>query len=364
MGGKPRLTGIDFFRGVAVFAVVLLHSDEGITVVPPLWTPILEFSAFAVPFFLAVSFYLAINKIYVTVGKYDLQSRLIRLLYPYLTWTLMYLGYKVFKYLIQNESENIAKLIQDPVSILFFGGAAFHLYFLPLLASGTLIVKIFSLVLERKRQIKVQYLIGLCILSFVLYELIIISGNSFDIGGGMAFQEWAGKNLLEENQLLRIFLVELAWWIRCLPYILVSALLVHPAFKTKIHDQLNNFYVLLFLCISFVIVNLFGANFLPASVYEVSRGYLGLLSGISLSQYLSPSPLLTSVSLCSFGIYLSHLLFVEALQIIETRLYNGVILRASTPGLILFALLAFAISWIATHLMMQRKSVARLIFGS
>ena len=87
---KTRLTGVDLFRGIAVLAVIILHSDEGISTSPQGWETILEFSGFAVPFFLAASFYLAFTKIYVNKGNFVLKERLVRLLTPYLFWTIFF----------------------------------------------------------------------------------------------------------------------------------------------------------------------------------------------------------------------------------------------------------------------------------
>jgi hypothetical protein len=37
--------------------------------------------------------------------------------------------------------------------------------------------------------------------------------------------------------------------------------------------------------------------------------------------------------------------------------------RISTPNLLIFAMLVFIISWIATDLLMKRKFLAKLMFG-
>ena len=155
MEKKLRLTGVDMFRGIAVYAVVILHSDEGISVHPPIWEFIVKFSNFAVPFFLATSFYLAIKKLYISGSKYKLKPRLSRLLIPYGFWTLVYLLYKALKYLVDNELDRLNSLFQDPVALIFLGGAAFHLYFLPLLFAGTINVKISELLIKNNTKLKI-----------------------------------------------------------------------------------------------------------------------------------------------------------------------------------------------------------------
>ncbi|MDJ0732791.1 MAG: acyltransferase [Nostocaceae cyanobacterium] len=363
MQPKIRLNGIDLLRCIAILAVIILHADEGISTHPQLWTKILEFSGFAVPFFLATSFYLTFNKIYKTQGQYSLAQRLKRLLIPYLFWTGVYVGYKLFKYVLQNEIGNISKLFQDPVALIFFGSAAFQLYFLPLLASGTIIVKpISSLV---KKQINIKYLALLSILSLGLYQTLILSGNSFEIRSSIAFQDLLNNPYFfqfQDNQILRIFLVAIAMIVRCLPYIFIAMFLSHPQIQKKILQK-QSILLTTLLTIMFLTVNTFGSSLLPQAIHELSRGYLALLLGIQASNYLKPNKLINNLSICSFGIYLIHLLFVETFQILESRIYPGGMFRVSTPNLLIFALLTLAFSWIATDILMGKKSLARLMFG-
>ena len=356
-----RLTGIDLFRGFAIYAVIILHSDEGMSFRPVGWEKILEYSGFAVPFFLATSFYLAFYKIYSTQGEYNLKSRLSRLLIPYLFWTGIYLVYKVLKYLVQGEIENINQLFLDPVGLILFGGAAFQLYFLPLLATGTLLVKPLSFFTQKKSNLFL--LISLLVCSLIFYELLLSSGNSSQDGLGVAFEVWRNSLPvnLKDNQILRIISVFLAWTIRCLPYLFMAMILAAPGMNEKLQKKSLGYTVL--LLILFCLVNGWGHAYLPEALHEIGRGYLALLLAIAISNYLSGTEWIRNLSLCSFGIYLIHLLVVESFQIVENRVYGGETLRGSSLNLLIFALLSLAVSWIATDLLMRRKNLSKFMFG-
>ena len=83
MKRQQRLIGIDLFRGLAVLAVAILHVVEGGSIDSISgWRQITDFALFAVPFFLALSFYLAIEKLYLSPQPYPLGARLTRLLVP------------------------------------------------------------------------------------------------------------------------------------------------------------------------------------------------------------------------------------------------------------------------------------------
>jgi peptidoglycan/LPS O-acetylase OafA/YrhL len=58
-----RFCGIDFFRGIAILGVIILHVDNPQSAAPELWLIVRQMSKFAVPFFLLTSFFLAINRI-------------------------------------------------------------------------------------------------------------------------------------------------------------------------------------------------------------------------------------------------------------------------------------------------------------
>ncbi|NEP20384.1 MAG: acyltransferase, partial [Leptolyngbya sp. SIO4C1] len=89
-----RLIGVDLFRGLSIFCVVLMHSDEGMKSTTSFWLEIIDFVAFAVPFFIATSFYLSVDKLKSNLKPYPLQDRLKRLFTPYIFWSIFYLFYK------------------------------------------------------------------------------------------------------------------------------------------------------------------------------------------------------------------------------------------------------------------------------
>jgi peptidoglycan/LPS O-acetylase OafA/YrhL len=361
LGKQPRLIGIDLFRGLAIYAVVIVHTDEGITVLPPVWAWITNFSLFAVPFFLATSFYLSINKLYLSRGTYPLRSRLIRLLLPYGFWTALYLLYKVARYAAAREPSKLLNLFNDPLSLFFFGGAAFHLYFLPLLITGTFLLKFSEILIKREVPLKGLALIGIvCIL---IYELLLVSG-SYPNNSSIPFQMPLASVFpaINSNPLLRWMLVELSYILRCLPYVLVGMCLFHPNtgnFWLKLPVR----YALVPLFM-FFICNVFGSHFLPQSVHEITRGYTALVAAIALSNCLKDRAIIRNIGLCSFGIYLIHLFFVEVFQSIAVHVYPDYFYYISTASLIVISITILLVSWVATILLMKRKSLSWIMFGN
>lgn len=361
MREHKRLGGIDLFRGLAIYAVIILHIDESVKAMSPGWSKITDFALFAVPFFLAMSFYLAINKLYLSQSSYPLRSRLLRLLIPYGVWSIFYLIYKSAKYLVAGESSKFLGLFGDPLSLVFFGGAAFHLYFLPLLSIGTLLIKLVEFL--SARNISVRKLGILALVSLLIYEVVLLSGNELKTPANVAFEPllavvFPGGN---SHPLLRLLLVVIFWTLRCLPYIMVAMLLAHPAVNQRCFKLINRYSLLWIL--TFLVFNTFGDLLMPQSIYEVSRGFTALIAALAASTMFNEYFLIKSLGYCSFGIYLIHLFFTEIFQSVAIRLYPDYVHEAKSIFLLLASTIVLLISWGITVLLMQRKNLSLILFG-
>lgn len=219
MKQNQRLLGIDLCRGIATYTVILVHSGDETWGIPlGQWAA--EFRShfyFAVPFFLATSFYFMTYKPNNSTSLNFWKSRFERILIPYVIWTVVYLVARLIVFSLTNKPDRLHELFQDPLSIIFFGGASYHLYFLPLLFSGTFLILFTDYLARRVGIIALAYFF---VLSITTYELVLLSGNSFQLGPNIAFETLLYS--LAKNgafySLLRLFLVQLAWIIKCLPY--------------------------------------------------------------------------------------------------------------------------------------------------
>jgi fucose 4-O-acetylase-like acetyltransferase len=357
---KNRLTGIDLFRGLATFAVVVLHAGKGVQVVPPVWSQIIDFALFAVPFFLALSFYLSIDKLYSSPQPYPLRSRLARILIPYGVWSAFYLIYRVAKYGMSGEFSKLLDLVLDPLSLICFGGASPPLYFLPLLGIGMVLIKLSELSIEKN--ISLKRLALLCVASFLSYEMLLISGNGYDIVTHLAFQPLLAATfpIHISNPILRSISVVVACSVRLFPYILVGMILAHPALN-KFRLNLDR-YPFLWLSV-FICLNMFGSQILPQSLYEIIRGYSGLLTAISFSFRLKGNYYIDSLGSCSFGIYLIHFFIIEIFQSIAKRTYPDHIYHINAMMLMVISVAIMVVSWIITSFLMKNKRLSKTLFG-
>ncbi|WP_009630641.1 acyltransferase [Synechocystis sp. PCC 7509] len=353
MEKKPRLTGIDLLKGLAAFAVVVIHAKTGSVPSgnPVYWAEqLVQFSDnFAVPFFLAASFYLMIQKIYSNDSIfYSFKSRFNRLVVPYIVWSLIYLFFRGFKHLINNDLTKLRELFSDPIALIFFGSASGQLYFIPLLLSGIFLVTVVMKPLFKKPiDLKISGL--LIILSIIVNQLLS--------------QNLQSSTLImddDTNAFTRVILVVIAWMVRCLPYIFVAMVLNHPSIKQRF-SSFNIKYALIFIIISLSInaLDVFNILNLPVAINEVATAYFALLFGIALSNLLKENGTVTSLGLCSFGIYLIHFISLAVVQPFVYKVFPGSI---TVLTLLISASVAFLISWVVTLYLMKAKWISRFLF--
>lgn len=131
-----RVYGFDLLRMLAAFAVVWIHvCDPSSTArgIAGHWV------YWAVPVFLMMAAFLTQRKLLSASLAPSMRvigvQRLRRLLPSYLGWTVLYVVIRYLKGTYTGESS----LENAPVNILFFGGAAMQLYFIPMLLGFTIL---------------------------------------------------------------------------------------------------------------------------------------------------------------------------------------------------------------------------------
>ncbi|MBW4571446.1 MAG: acyltransferase [Tolypothrix carrinoi HA7290-LM1] len=382
---KKRLVGIDLFRGISAYAVALIHAGSLMLYsgIPTnnVTAALVEMSRFAVPFFLALSFYFMTKKLYTSNQQHSLisifQSRSERLLVPYFYWSLIYLSIRLVKSL--SASENLSKLFQDPVLLIFLGGASIHLYFLPLLFTGSFLI-VFAEFLVKKR-ISLTMLFVLFIASIVIYELQIVSGNNFEFFAkfgvnclevtnscSVAFQQFtklifpSGNN----NQILRIGLVVIAWLLKCLPYILLAMIINHPYMRKKVEKlDINQAVIFLIFMAGISALNLMNIEkiiYFPQSIYEIGTAFCLLLSGIALSTRFSNNRYIENLGICSFGIYLIHYIVLMIYVSLMGKIPDELLRISPITIMLTLTSITFVTSWLITSMSMRVKPISKLLF--
>ena len=340
---KQRLVGLDLFRAIAAFAVVILHSDEGISSQPAGWSAILDFSGFAVPFFLAAAFYLVMRKICGEQKPIAWKPRLSRLLIPYGVWSLIYLGQNSLRFIAKHQPEKLQGLADNFLGLIFLGQSAFHLYFIPLLVAGLLLVWAIEPLLRRRFSLLTQ--VGFVVASLIVYQ---------------SYRLFVASPIAESSQAVTVALTVAGYAVRCLPYITIALLLNHATVRDRLL-KLNGKDALLLL-LAFGVINTVQPPLLLRSIHELLVGYSALLLALALSSLLRDNRVVTSLGYCSFGIYLMQLLWLDLCWSVLKRFDLGS--APSTPVLLLVAALGFGLSWGMTALLMKQKRLSRVLFGA
>lgn len=347
------LVGIELGRGLAIFAVILDHAGDETWRIPVTQNAVILRSMlhFAVPFFLATAFYFMTSNIVVHASSFW-QSRLKRTLIPYVIWSCIFLISRVIIFTLSNKPGRLQELLDNPLSIIFLGGASYHLYFLPLLITGTLLMSLTKFI--RKQNINTLSLSIYLLISIFVYHVF----NSF------VNQFFLVDVYQKEIPISKIFLVESSWVLRCLPYFFAALILEKKVKTTKTIENKRGIIAGLFIL--FLLINTLG-SFIPRDVKEPILAYLLLLCCILSSGYLRSdiaSKLANSIGLCSYGIYLIHPFIINFVKLCLNKLTPQITDSVSMYSILLLSTWSLLISWILVSYIVKQKSISKYLFGT
>ena len=362
MSKSVKLTGIELCRGLAAFAVILVHSGDkswGI----PISNSAIEFRKlfyFAVPFFIATYFYFATKRLSQDLNFGFWRRKFKRIVIPYLLWSGLFMSLKSAIAFASGNAEQLAKLWSDPIAVIFFGKASYHLYFLPLLIAGTLLLYSTEYLLKLKNSLLLLVL-GL-ITSIIFNHWLSVSENAFDLGERSAFPSIL--NMFAFNgflySVIRIFLVNLSWIIICIPYF-ITALIFNHLFKIYRYRWLYYSLTSLLLFCGFIVADTIRSETTLALLFQVIIAYLLLLFGLSISPKIEGNLLISRLGACSFGIYLIHPFIKSIVNVALPRLAPQIAQNVSIASMLSYCLPTFLISWLVVYWLKQHKLLSPYI---
>ena len=368
---SKRLLGIELGRGLSAYAVVLVHSGDATWGLPIASSAITFrlFFYFAVPFFLAAAFYFMTTKPEIGYSRKFWKSRIERIVIPYSIWSVIFLISRAVVFTINRQSERLQEFLQDPVSIIFLGGASYQLYFLPLLLVGSALTML--LPFFERFNINILGCSLLSILGVALCYLIDMSGNSFDLGNYIAFQgisNFLGVSL-ETQPVIRLLFVEARFLTMCLPYFFIAFTLnKSPILKKKPKKYSHWIWLSLFLIFDVLL-----RNILPEVIIAILLGFTALIFSITFSDVLQEESRIEEATLreniiinlgkCSFGMYLIHPFAMNVVKPLLNRILPSLMNSVSIPSMVIISVLSFLVSWLLVACLSKSENLATYLFG-
>jgi len=327
-------------RGVAAFGVICIHSGLAVHNQTDSAAAALRASfSFAVPFFLALSFFFAIRAETVRPLSWNpwLRRHSERLLIPFFFWSLVYLGLHVAKLILHHQTQEIKSLLlNDPAGLLLSGGTSVALYFVPLLLSGLILLRILAPLLNR---LPLPGLLLGFMVGAILHQLVPDRFPEASLQG-----PWLA--------LPKFCLSLLAEAVRCFPLIFMAAILNRFLFSPSTKEAPA------FLALGGVILilqNLFPLTF---GLTESIWGLGAFLLAWGLSGVVKANPTAFIVGRFSFGVYLVHQVFLELIQV--TFPYGGTI---GIGGTLLISTVTFAASMATVAVASRSGPFVSRVFG-
>jgi peptidoglycan/LPS O-acetylase OafA/YrhL len=278
--GGGRNNAIDAAKLLAAFGVVMIHLAPS-TPAAQLLSQI--FLSFAVPFFLTIALYFFVNK---ACGMERLgfsELRMDRIFIPYAVWTVVYVVLRLIKYRVQHKLVHL-----DIVPALFYGGSGVQMYFLPLLLLFEALAMVVLLFCRKPPSL----LVGI---------FLLVGAGFFGYIGSR--ENYFGFQKCLERGCIYVFF----------------AFLLRYSQSNLFGRRVNMFSggIVAALTVVATIVDYFPEWL--AYIGGPLAGYSIAALALNLNFAVSEAPWRFFLS-CSYGIYLAHPVFLEAIQFAASRL--------------------------------------------
>ncbi|WP_434578077.1 acyltransferase [Thermoanaerobacterium thermosaccharolyticum] len=299
---KSRIDEIDVLKGISIIAVLIIHTT-GIAVSDLdksslsyiVFAVLNRFSQFAVPAFIfASSMLLMYNYGDSNDWKLFYKKRFKNVLLPYIVWTMIY---GIYLYVIYNEPLKSILTVEN----LFLGGMFYHLYFIVIIVQLYLLFPI--LLYIYKLISKNTYTV---VLSIVLFQMIDV----------IVYRYFISK-FFQNSSLLFITYISF----------IIAGIYVGENIREwgKYYHKkwLNSFFAVIVFGYLFIDISLkvFANKPINLHLYNIYYYTYTLVTSLfffalstKILNYHALSGLLTSTGKLSFGIYLSHPLFLDVLK--------------------------------------------------
>ncbi|HHV75413.1 MAG TPA: acyltransferase [Thermoanaerobacterium sp.] len=296
---KSRIDEIDVLKGISIIAVLIIHTT-GIAVSDLdksslsyiIFAVLNRFSQFAVPAFIFAS---AMLLMYNYGDGCDWKSfykkRLKNVLLPYISWTIIY---GIYLYVIYNEPLKSILTVEN----IFFGGMFYHLYFIVIIVQLYLLFPILLYIYK-------------CI-SKNIYT-VVLSIVLFQIADVLVFKYFISK-FFQNSSLLFITYISF----------IIAGMYIGENMREwgKYYDKkwLTSFFAVIVFGYLFIDISLkvFANKQIDSNLYNIYYYAFTLVTSLfffalstKILNYHALSGLLTSTGKLSFGIYLSHPLFLD-----------------------------------------------------
>ena len=318
-----RNTTVDLARLFASFGVVAIHVHNS--------TPVAQaIGDFVWP--LCVPFFYAVSLTYFVAGLSKSSTNAVvarawwRLTVPYLVWTAIYTGLLLTKHLLVGQHPPLVWW-----RILFYGESAVHLYFLPELLLQQALALACFLLLSSTRRSGTGFVLLLGIVAYIAWGIshqVFALGQLVSIGTYLLLAFWLAPQLAVRRQR----------WLLAAPGILLTILAIG--------------------------INMTGQNYLALG-YPLSLllGGIGLLLTTIGLPGSTISPAFALLSSLSFGIYLSHVIFLEAFELFTERLWPPTGIYYTGGMKLLVTILTFASAALFTWLAHRYAVSRQLLLG-